>query len=71
MCAVCGLPATHSNVAQFFGWATLFSFTLATFLSAWWVVTSLKVKKGFKSLREKDGRKKFASNALGNKGKSH
>lgn len=52
MCAVCGLPITHSNMPQILGWVTLFSFTLTTFLGAWWVVTSLNIGNRLKSFRK-------------------
>ncbi len=61
MCAVCGLPTTHSNLVQALGWATLISFTLTTFLGAWWIVTSLKVKDKLKTflLKYKEDSKKY------------
>ncbi len=53
MCAVCGLPSTHSNITQLLGWATLISFTLTTFLGAWWIVTSLKLRDKIKKIINK------------------
>jgi len=58
MCVVCGLPSTHSNITQALGWATLFSFTLTTFLGAWWVVTTMDIKQRFTSFRGKQGHTK-------------
>ena len=41
MCAVCGLPSSHSQLTQLAGIVSLFSFGLLTFLIAWWTVKSL------------------------------
>jgi len=51
MCTVCGLPSTHTNVAQAIGLLGLFSFTLITFLSAWWILVMLDVKNWVKKWR--------------------
>gem|GEM_PF-2322264 len=60
MCTVCGLPSTHSNLTQTLGYLTLFSFTLTTFLGAWWIVTSARakylIKRAYKKiLKNKSG----------------
>ena len=43
MCVACGLPTTHSNTAQILGILTLVSFTMTTFIGAWWILTSVKL----------------------------
>jgi len=45
MCTICGLPSSHTNTVQTLGYLTLASFTLTTFLGAWLIVTSAKVKR--------------------------
>jgi len=53
MCVACGLPTTHSGITQAIGWLTLFSFTLATFVGAWLIVTSINLKKYLLAIRTK------------------
>ena len=68
MCAVCGLPSTHSNLTQALGWATLFSFTLTTFLGAWWIVTTLNIKNRYRAFKEKKNRRNATVQTVENKG---
>jgi hypothetical protein len=44
MCVACGLPTTHSTVLQTLGTVSLFSFFVTTFIGAWWILTSVRVK---------------------------
>jgi ABC-type nickel/cobalt efflux system permease component RcnA len=67
MCVACGLPTTHSNVTQVLGWVTIFSFTLTTFLGAWWVVTSLPLKKRFESFTAKHSQTNATAESVENK----
>jgi|GEM_PF-5218031 len=50
MCAVCGLPTNHSTFVQSLGWITVTLFTLTTFVAAWTIVTSHKVRLMCKKL---------------------
>ncbi len=53
MCVACGLPTTHSSTAQILGTLTLVSFTLTTFIGAWWILTSVKLIEQCKRLWRK------------------
>ena len=53
MCVTCGLPTTHSNLAQTLGLLSLISFGLTTFIGAWWILTTLKAKDWFKPVAKR------------------
>lgn len=53
MCTLCGLPTTHSNLAQVLGVLTLVSGITTTFLGAWIVVRSAQVRHLLSTLARK------------------
>jgi len=58
MCAVCGLPTTHTSTLQTLGMITLVSFSITTFLGAWWILKTYQIRNRltawWKKLSEKD-----------------
>jgi hypothetical protein len=46
MCAGCGIPTTHSlSLTQWIGIVSITSFSLLTFLIAWWILASSACKR--------------------------
>lgn len=53
MCTVCGLPTTHSNLATALGTASVISFGILTFASAWWIVKTSSIRSLWKRCNKK------------------
>jgi hypothetical protein len=52
MCVACGLPTTHSGFISALGYLSVFSFVTTTLLTAWWILTTARIKNWCKGKKK-------------------